>query len=99
MYTILRGKFGGKSLKYIATIVVSFAKWIENHTVMETIRLAHERAKFTKINVKKKKKKKERKGCGAFCVLLSVLGQIRPDIPVGRKTPKLTTYLEQTTTL
>ena len=31
-------------------------------------------------------------------VVLSVFGQIRPDTTVGRKTPKLTTYLKQTTT-
>ena len=78
MYTILRGKFGGKSLKYIATIVVSFAKWIENHTVMETIRLAHERAKFTKINVKKKKEEERKKGVWSF---LCVVVRPRADSP------------------
>ena len=41
--TLLPGKFGGKSLKYIAAIVVSFARWI--HTVMETVRLSSARTR------------------------------------------------------
>ena len=55
-------------------------------------------ARTREIYKNKCKKKKKERNVELFFVFLSVFGQIRPDTTVGRKTPKLTTYLKQTTT-